>query len=494
MVEAPQAGNQISGSAFRSAALAKGDLGAAIGQDVGGIFQGVADSIQKARNTKVIFQADQALTKTKQDFVASLSTDPELASDPGKWLPAFQEKSQQATDAIMNQDNLSPEAKRHLNMMTKNWTTEATGDIQTAALKRETKDTRDAGLRTANEALADGKVDKAVVSYKALNEAGVIGPKMRDALIAQAPGKAAEGMANQAIARFPIDSPKVLPTLTGWDKIKPANQRILIHQANEARAGAQAANLNSFSQQLDDSPDHTLPDGLKKAMDSDQITAKGYEGIVTRSKRLVAEDQKQASLEDRNEGLLVGLDLANANFVGSKDPKAQAADFTDRINGVTDVALRTRLTDQLNRKVDAAQSKGEQSEKPVFKEQMDYMKQDFEEGSAFVPMTNGQPATRKWFGLAEDQPAQAPMIVAGGVKGIQKLTEDQMDDYFGKGAKKSDIIEAARLNYAKKQKAFMDWAHDPKNADATPEEAAAERRRLEAPDVEAQVAAALAHP
>lgn len=487
MVDSPQAGAPVSAAPFRNAALAKGDLGAAVGQDVGGLFDSVAQQITKARNTKAIFQADQHLTQTKQAFIASLSTNPELAADPQKWLPAFKEQAQQATDAITNQDHIGPELKDHLSMMTQNWTTEATGDIQTAALKRETKDTRDAGLQTAKMAELDGNAPKAITAYKALNEAGVIGPQMTQALIAAVPGKVAEGNANIAIATKPIDAPKLLPTLTDWAKVKPENQRILLHQANEARAGAQAANLNNFSQQLDDSPDHTIPDGLKKAMNADQITAKGYEGIVTRQKRLVAEDQKQASLEDRNEGLLVGLDIANATFVASTDPKQQDAAFTDRINGVADKALRLRLTDQLQRKRDAAQKDGKSLEKPVFTQQMAFMKSDFEAGTAFVPMTEGVPAKtgtfRGWF----DEDAQPPQHVPGGMaaiegKGPNALSDDDIKAKFGKDATREGLIEAVRLNYAQKVQAFTDWAHDPKNENATPEQAQEERNRLERPD------------
>ena len=87
--------------------------------------------------------------------------------------------------------------------------------------------------------------------------------------------------------------------------------------------------------------------------------------------------------------------------------------------------------------------------------------------------------------------------VAGGIKGLQKKygsDPEQLEEDFGKGAKLSDIIEAARLNYATKQKDYLDWSHSEKGQNATPEEAAAERRRLEAPDVEAHVASALAQP
>lgn len=356
-VQSRQIGQKISGSAFRNEALAAGDRGAAIGNAVANVSQGLADQIAQARNTKKIFDADLTLTKTKDQFVASLSTNPELASDPGKWLPAFDQQAQQATDAIMGQNDLSPAAKKHLAMMTQNWTEQSRTDIQFSALKRETKDTRDSGLATASTALADGNVDKAVVAYKALNEAGVIGPKMRDALIAKAPATAAEGSANQTIARFPTTAPDVLPKLKGWDKIKPQDQRVLLHQAYEARASAQTSNLNEFSAQMDDSPDHRIPDGLKQAMDTNQISAKGYEGIINRQKRLVADDQKAAAAEDRVDGSKIALDMTDENWVGLKNPKEVQKDYTDRINGITDVALRERLTRQMNNKMDAAAKK-----------------------------------------------------------------------------------------------------------------------------------------
>ena len=62
--------------------------------------------------------------------------------------------------------------------------------------------------------------------------------------------------------------------------------------------GQQAANLDQWSDKLDDSPDHALDKAaFKKDLDSGQISQKGYDSVVTRQKRLVDADQKQASLE-----------------------------------------------------------------------------------------------------------------------------------------------------------------------------------------------------
>jgi hypothetical protein len=50
------------------------------------------------------------------------------------------------------------------------------------------------------------------------------------------------------------------------------------------------------------------------------------------------------------------------------------------------------------------------------------------------------------------------------------------------------------LQHAKNTYDFLAWAHDPKNAEATPEQAQEERQRIERPGVENRVKAALGVP
>jgi hypothetical protein len=483
-VDSPSAGVQLSAKPFRNAALAKGRLAQGGAAAVGGVFQDVADKIQENRNARQVFDADLAMRKTYDNFTAQMVNMP----DEGTWLPAWKEQTQALRDQILDNPHLGPDVKNQLSMKMDGWEEATTAATNTAALLKGHTESRKSAIADATYAANQGHVDgpggaNTIMDAAVANHA--FSPEEAARLKKVFPLQATEANANQAIQRFPIEAPKILPTLKGWDTLEPDRKRVMLHVATEAMRGQQAANLDQWSDKLDDSPDHALDkSAFKKDLDSGQISQKGYDSVLTRQKRLVDADQKQASLEDRNEALLTMLDITNANAVGSKDPKAQKADFTDRINGITDPALRLRATKMLDEKFTAAEKEGASAEKPVHREQLDFMKQDFEQGTAFVPMTNGKPATSKWFGLSSAD-AEPPEHVPGGINGLEKKYREDPDQFhedFGKDDKLDDVIEAARLNYATKQQAYLDWSKSEKGQNATPEEAANERKRLERPD------------
>lgn len=477
-VDTPAVGVKVNGGAFRSAALQKGDARAGMAEAVGGLFGDVSGQIAQNRRARQVFDADLAMKRTYDQFNESLVNNP----DEGTWLPLWEQQSKEARDSILDNPHMGPDTKRLVTQKLDNWYESGRNATNIAALQKGVNESWKSASADAIDYANRGMLNEANQTMDAAvaNHAGLSTDAAR--LKKQFPIMATEANANQAIQRFPIDSPKVLPKLTGWDALPQDKKRTLLHLGTEAMHGAQSANLDSWSEKLDNSPTHTIDEKAFKAdLDKGLISQKGYDNVEARMKRLVAEDQKQASLEDRNEALLTMLDITNANAVGSTDPNGQKAQFTDRISGIADRGLRLRATKMLDEKFQAAAKEGKSAEKPVHRDQLDFMKQDFDEGSAFVPMTEGKPATPKYFGLSTTE-AEPPKYVAGGIKGIEKMPDNEFKDQFGENAKKSDVIEAARLNYATKQKAYLDWAESEKGQNATPEEAATERKRLEHPD------------
>ena len=81
-VSTPMSTVKLDPSAFREAALMKGKVAGALGDNIGGFFQQVSDNVQEARNAKHIFDAHLTLNKTKDQFLSDIQTNPQLASDP----------------------------------------------------------------------------------------------------------------------------------------------------------------------------------------------------------------------------------------------------------------------------------------------------------------------------------------------------------------------------------------------------------------------------
>src|SRR6185312_5571604 len=236
MVETPVGGTKLDVGPLREAALAPGRFAAALGQDVGGLFQDLSQQIQETRNQKKVFDADIAMRTAKNNFVDELNKNPQLARDPGTWVPEWQKRSQEVSDKILSQDGLGPVLKNHLQQMSGVWTLDSTSEIRTQALRREVADTRKSGIAAANMAIQQGQPDQAIAAYKAMGEKGVLGPKTVDALIRQVPMQIAEGKANMLIAIHPIGAPDEIRKLEGQMPPNKFRSALLLAEQEQARA------------------------------------------------------------------------------------------------------------------------------------------------------------------------------------------------------------------------------------------------------------------
>lgn len=482
-VQTPSSGVKMDSSSFREAALAPGKVAAAIGQNVGGLFEEVSANVQANQNARQVFNADLAMRKTKDNFDASLAARP----DEGTWLPAWKEQVDQLRESTLENPHVGPDVRRVLEQKFDIYEATTSGALRSKALLKSASETRTSAIASATYAAHQGDLESANNTIDAAVAHFAMTPAEAKKQKLQFPSIAAQSQADTAINTNPIKAPELIKRFEGT--IDPKVMVGITTRAREAQHAAQASNLGEWSQRLDDGPDHTIDTKMLAAdRDSGAISQTGYDSIISRQKRMFSEDKKEAARTDRDEALLIGQDLINTNFVGDKAPKETDAGFTDRINGITDVAMRNRLTEQLKRKREAADKNATSEERPIIKTQLDNMTKDYESGSAFVPMTEGKPAVK---GMIWDDPAVEPKHVAGGIKGIEKMTDEQFHDAYGEKAKRQDVIEAARLNFARKQKEFLDWAYDPANKDATVEQATAERQRIEAPDAKAAVNATI---
>lgn len=482
-VATPSSAVKMDSGAFRSAALAPGRVAQAIGQDVGGLFGDIAEKVQANRNARRVFDADLAMRKTKDDFTAKLVEMP----DEGTWLPAWKQHTEQVRQQTLDSPHVGPALKKSLSQKFDVWDAATTAEIRTAALLKGATETRQAAVADSTYAAHQGDIEGATNALRVAVEHHAMSAAEAKKIGARFPSIAAQAQADTAISTNPIKALDLIQQFRGT--IEPAVFVGVESRARAARNAAQRDNLDGFSQQMANSPDGTInPALLSEAVKVGDITQSGANSLLARMKR-------ENIAEDQNLGSLIALDITDHDFVVDKTPEKTANELTERIAGLQNIGLRNRLTQRLQNKMEAAKKKGESDEHPTVQQQLDFMRQDFADGTAFVPMTQGKPAGTGLFGTGfMASSAEPPMYIQGGLNVIEKMDEKQFAKAFGKDAKLSDIVEAARLNYAAKVRAFREWAHDPENKAklADPVQVAAERQRLEFDDVMAVTSRALA--
>lgn len=482
-VSTPSGGQKISGEAFRQAALAPGKIAEEIGQDVGGLFQGISNQIQDTRNARKVFDADMAMRDTKDKFLTDIATDPKLASDPNTWVPALQERVKATQDSIVGQKDLAPVVKTHLEKMTGIWGMDTISEVRTQALRKEAADNRDAGIATATRALQDGDLGAATAAYTSLNQLGLMGKKEMEQKISDAPSIVAEAQANTVISTNPINAPKIIQDQLS-DKLSPQKLRIITHVAMQAQARAQADNAEGISATIDDNPLHTYDEeALKGARDSGQISVPGYQRIQARMKGYAATATKEVNNQERDEYMVAMLD-ADTPPTDAKALEFWAKDTKEIGLGWTNPALRVRLNKYVDSKVNAVKKAGEKDERPIENQIYSLMDEDRNHGAAFVPAYNK--TDTHFFG-----PDTTSKVRFGGtLADLRKMTDASAEETFGKGTTARDVIAAEQLNYASKREKMRAWFSSQEQAGKKPtlEDANTYRQKLESADVMKAVA------
>jgi len=466
MVETPVGGTKLDVGPLREAALAPGRFAAALGQDVGGLFQDLSQQIQETRNQKKVFDADIAMRTAKNNFVDELTKNPQLARDPGTWVPEWQKRSQEVSDKILSQDGLGPVLKNHLQQMSGVWTLDSTSEIRTQALRREVADTRKSGIAAANMAIQQGQPDQAIAAYKAMGEKGVLGPKTVDALIRQVPMQIAEGKANMLIAIHPIGAPDEIRKLEG--QMPPNKFRSALRLAEQEQARAQVDNAEKLSGMVDDSPLHSIdPKMLTAWRDNKNINAFQYERIQSRIKSYEKAQAKEHNIQERsdyNEAMM----RADHPPTDGTDLKEWAADVKSQGLGWTNPAYRRQLNQYVDRKVDHVIKTGHSFESQVERDIFGRMGREPLDPEGY----RIKAVTRKL-----------------GTGDYQISDEDFAKQFPGKT--RSDVVRSAQSVQAERYDKMRQWFADHKEKGVTEKEAEEYRQSLYRPAIEKTVSDAI---
>lgn len=494
-VSTPVGGTQISAAPFREAALMQGRVGAAIGEGVGGLALDVSQKIQANRNARTTFDADIAMRTTKQDFTDQLHKMP----DEGTWLPAWKEQTTALREKILSGPNVGPEMKSQLSMKLDNWDAATSSEIRTAALLKGVKETHDSAVAASTLAYQQGDIAGGDNILKAATSHYGMYPEEANTRMMKGKEVAFQSMAANAINSDPIKAPSVLES-TLKDKIPPLKYRPLYREALEAQSRQQSLNAKDLAEQI--SVTHVAdPEDLRKQVENQQITQPQMDRLLFSVKKYGEEQKREDLKQENNEFQVALMRVDDHDWINDRQPEQTAKDMKTDGLGWTQPALQRRLDEHIQAKMRAAKTQGQNNVRPVQQQIFDQMREDRENNGLTVPSTTEEtPGTSKGglgvFGSYKpfdvNTPASTKMVpVVGGLAELRKMSADDIEEKFGKGVTKEQVIQAEQAHYANIQGKMRAWFQDPENKNATYEQANAYRIELEKPYVLGAVAHSL---
>jgi len=347
--------------------------------------------------------------------------------------------SQSVKQTILDKEDikkLSPNALKLLNLRMDTWQGKTSGHFEEYSGKKAVTEAQSSAHAMSQEALKTGNPDMMDAAKGAIDIAvktGAWTPAQGKAITDQFPivlerNQILNGIDNDAYATLQkIDS-------GGYKKVPETELNTLRNaaekQVNFVQRTSAGDAINDFSMSGIPKTDKELSD-MKAAGKVTGEFVRNYKAMVAREDYKNAEN-KQALMLNK----LRDLDLSDSDNA-EKDVR-QIVDES--------ASLPPQLQKEIHALGDSklkAAKKGELStEQPIHKTQLEMMKNTFDER-----------------------------------QGMAKLSKADFRSKYGHAATQPDA-ESERLRYAKAQKAYIDWSHTKKGAEATPEQAAAERERL----------------
>ena len=502
-VNTPIGGVQMNPQAFREAALAPGKLAEAIGSNVSGVFDQVSEQVQAARNSKLVFDAALQMRATKDQFLNDIQKDPNLAKDPGTWVPEWQRRAQATSEAILGK-SMGPLVKRQMMEKVGIWGMESTSEIRTHALGREATDTYNSGMALATKDFQDGRISDGINAYKALNETGLMGPKELAVRIQQAPELAAESAAVTAMTTDPISAPDNIKNLAPSDKPQdpnnvqprfsnPAKYKAALRSATIAQGAAQHQNAQELSASIIQDPLHTMPQQADGWLKSGKLNSTGYEALGKLVKSYAAADKKQQ--EEKQIG-----DVENAYHEASQLPNdlSQLDSEATRVKNLalhwTNLGEQKRFYDKVDGEVKRIKAG---AERDIEGQVIHQMNEDRNQNGLTIPMqADIKEAKSHWF--SADEPEKVGFThFAGSLEQFRRHLDDPNTDIeaeYGKGMTREKVLAAEQQMAAHQQHEvrnklqLFQKAH---GRPATPDEADEMRKEVERPYVTAATQAEL---
>lgn len=509
-VATPMAGQKINGSAFREAALMRGNVAATLGNDVADVFGEIGKKFQENRDARTILDADLAMRKTTDAYRDSLAKNP----DEHTWIPGYQEQVNQVRNQVLNGRDVNPNVKRQLSAMLDRWDQATTSEIRTAAQLQSANRTKQTAIADYTYAARQGDEKGAYAAIQLGLDNHALFPEDADRMRREVPQLTQRAAIDTGIENNPIATLDLLKDQTpdGHSKkfpaIDPRTLNTLIVTAHNAMRKVQIEKAQEFSAEIDDAMDHQVdPQILKGARDAKEISAYDYERLDRRIKNY-EKAGTEAHAKAETQSFQVAMLQADTPPADARDLETWAAEMKQNGLEWTNPAYRRRLNDYVDRKVENVKRTGKAEERPVVAQVMADLHKDFTEKDVLIPAvqttTPATPAKTHWF--RADEPAvpetTTVSLVRGGMNWVMAKASSEPDKktgltpieaIYGKGITKDDVIESIRRHEADLTAKMRDWFNDPNNAKATAQQANDYRASLEQPYLLAAAGAALNH-
>lgn len=471
-------------------------------EQVGETVGGIGEEIQKAKNIGIAADVDLKMRTARQTFIESLRND----SNQDGWTTRAQETASTVRDDIFSEnEKLPPGMRAEVDSAFKSWQGNLLTETQSLANAQTVNRAWGKVRADYNDALKDGQADHAATLMAHARDTKMANPAEIDQMERDIPRTIATNYIENGLRTNPqgttelLQSGAALPAndqngkpIVPSQVLSPREMTALVNTGRVRTAAWQKTNFEDILATRADPitgliPENVIKDGMANRQIGEQT---GRNFLAAQERKVLADTAKKASdlAKEDNQKLSMITAKVHDPVAWGVNPDVYAHDLTTEAADIANPTVRQRAISDINRQVAAVKKTGQTADKPVISTQLKFMTEAFENGSAFVPMTEGKAAVEHIYG---DESAVPSDHVPGGIKAIEKMQPDEIKEKFGDKATKEGVIEAAKLNFATKQKQFLDWAALPENANATPEQANAERQRLERPDARAAVAATI---
>lgn len=451
-----------------------GAAGSAIDESVGAIAD-YEERKRKAEEAYVFNSSSLSFQKLHSQFLSNAKKLPDEQIVPD-WMQTAQAWKQQQLDQYGSK--LSNGAKRMFQMQTDNAIGGTTAKFQVMADHLGSQRRESAAVANFGEFLKSGDKDMANKAVSALSiavKAGDMTQEKMDFYTSQIPKVLQENQIRNGTESNPVATGEDLKA-GKFPNVQGSTRSALI-LANEREIGTlhrttQNDIMSRYELDPTNPPSKEEMDSKLKAgsITGDFVKAFGnMQAEKTRQKN--AQEKREFDQKEKDDSNILQMQVNNHDWASDTNPEKTAADFGVTASGIVSTGYRKAASELITSKYNQAKKGQIQEERPAIKQQLDFMKQSFEDSVGVIPVVAAK----------GDDPAK----YAKSVKDIERMPDDTFQSAFGEDAKRKDVLETARnyveseqRRYADAQQKFLAWSKSKEGANATSEQAANERARL----------------
>lgn len=446
--------------ALSSLKQAVGEANSAIGSMAGDVVD-YEEKKRKAEETFAFNSSSLSFQKLHSDYLHNVKKMPDEQIVP-TWSETTATWKQQQMDKYG--EKLSPRAKRVFNMNLDSAIGESTAKFQVVADKLGSQRRLGAADANAEQFLKTGDPEmmaKAKASLALAVKCGDLTQEQMDQRVSQFPATLAYYQANNLIKTSPG---KVLSKLQAgdWPEMKDEKQRENVEKLARTQ---QTDNFNdlitkNYDPTTGEVDEKTIRDAMKNGvidtkMGQYRIDAQkreSYEGD-TRQKQYVASLAHDPNkwLDEKGDDVRQELMREAAKI---KNPQIMQESISD-----------------IDREYKAVQKTGLTSDAAVHRNELEVMRQMRKQWLDVIPSGN--------------RDNRAAPYVKGGVERIETMSKEDFNEAFGRNVTRKQVldrvgkyVDQVQEFYGNGEKQYMDWMKTKKGAEASPDEAKAQRVRL----------------